>query len=358
MNILHIIDTMWLWWAQTLLKWIFEKQKDNSDIFLYTLRKKEININIEHKNIFSYNSKNKYSFPLLKLRKFIKENDIEILHCHLPKSQIIWWVLKTLFFPKIKLVYHEHTSILINNNIFFHFLINIFRFKVNSYLAVSNYTKKIISQKTKYDEKKVKVLYNFVDLDKFKKNEKFDLEKERKKYSFNKNDFIIWFASRINKQKWWEEFVESAKFILKKYNIKFLIAWDWHDSETLLKGIKWFKNIQYIWYLENMNDFYNSIDCFIFPSHKESLGLTWIEANACGCPVIASNIEWLNEIMIDNKNALLFKKQNVDDLVEKIEKIYNNEKMKNDLIKIWLEEVKKYSLKNYLVELNKVYEWM
>lgn len=353
-KVLHIIDSMWLWWAQTVVKWIFEKQKENSDIFLYALRIRDINIKIDHKNIFTHNSTNKFSFPLFILRKFIKENNIEILHCHLAKSQIMWWVLKTLFFQKIKLVFHEHGEIFEDWKIY-PFLMNLFRNKVDTYIAVSKATKKYILQKTHFKENKVIVLYNFVDLDKFKKIENFDLETERKKYWLKKDDFVIWFASRLVERKWWIEFVESAKILSKKYDIKFLIAWDWPDREKLLDQIKWVSNIQYIWYMDNMVDFYNTLDCFIFPSHWEPLGLTWIEANTCGCPVIASDIEWLNEIMINDENALLFEKQNIEDLVEKIERIYNDIELRNNLIKNWLEEVKKYSLGKYLVELNNLY---
>ena len=110
-RVLHIIDSMGLWWAQTVAKWIFEWQKDNSNIYIYALRKRDINIEIDHSNVFSDDSKNKFNFPILKLRKFIIENNIEVLHCHLAKSQIMWWILKTVFFPSIHLVFHEHGQV-------------------------------------------------------------------------------------------------------------------------------------------------------------------------------------------------------------------------------------------------------
>ncbi|MBS8122403.1 hypothetical protein [Candidatus Vampirococcus lugosii] len=59
---LHLIDSMGLGGAQTVVKGIFEKQKDNSNIFLYALRKRDINIKINHQNIFINNSKNKFSY--------------------------------------------------------------------------------------------------------------------------------------------------------------------------------------------------------------------------------------------------------------------------------------------------------
>jgi len=358
-KILHIIDSMWLWWAQTVVKWIFEKQKDNSDIFIYALREREITMKIEHKNLFLNNSKNKFSFPIIKLKKFIKENNISILHCHLAKSQIMWWILKTLFFPNIKLIFHEHWEIFQEWNIY-PFLMNIFRKKVDIYFAVSKATKNTILEKTNYKVSQIKVLYNFVDLDKFKKIEKFDLVEERKKYWLLKKDFIIWFASRLYEWKWWKEFIWSAKILIEKwYNLQFVIWWDWEDKEKIENFIhqnNLEKNIRLIWYIDNMVNFYNMIDMFVFPTHRESMWLTQLEAQSCWSLVIASDIEWLNETLNNNKNCLLFESKNKNDLSEKILEIYNNDKLSFKLIDWWLENIKKFSLENYIIELNRNYE--
>lgn len=358
-KVLHIIDSLWLWWAQTVVKWIFEWQKENNNIFLYSLRKRDINIKIEHKNIFINNSKNKFSFPIFKLKKFIKENNIKILHCHLAKSQIIWWVLKKIFFPNIKLIFHEHWEIFQEWKIY-PFLMNKFRKEVDLYLAVSKATKNKILQKTSFNEDKIKVLYNFVDLDKFKKLENFDIENERKKYWLSKNDFVIWFASRFIEKKWWKEFLESAKILINKwYNFKFVIWWDGEDKGKIMNFIKennLEKNIILVWYVDNMVKFYNIIDLFIFPSYIESMWLTQLEAQACGVPVIVSDVEWLNETINNNIDWLLFKSKNVDDLVRKIEKIYNKKDLREKLIKWWFENVKRFSLEKYLVMLNSFYE--
>ena len=353
-NIVHIIDNLGLGGAQRVVSGIFEWKQNDKNIFLFSLRKVDINMNIHHKNIFINNSKNKFSFPILKLIKFIKQNDITILHCHLAKSQIIGWILKMFFFPNIKLVFHEHGEIFEEGKIY-PFLMNFFRNRVDLYIAVSSATKKEILKKTSFEEKKISVLYNFVDENKFRKIQDFDQQKERKKYGLDTHDFVVWFASRIYEGKWWKEFLNSAKIISKKYDIKFLLAGDWQDSEKLLQEIQWFSNIQYIWYIDTMTNFYNILDCFVFPSHRESLWITGIEANACETPVIASDIEWLNEIMIHGKNALLFKKQKSKELSEKILQIYQDEKLRETLIKNGVQEVKKYSLSRYLVDLEALY---
>jgi L-malate glycosyltransferase len=344
---------MWLWWAQTVVKGIFEAQQTNRNIFLYALRKRQINIEINHPNTFTYNTHQKFSFPLFALKNFIQEHNIEILHCHLAKSQIMWWMLKTLFFPDIKLIFHEHWEIFEDWKLY-PFLMDCFRNKVDTYIAVSRVIKVKILEKTNFGENKIHILYNFVDLNRFKIIKNFDLENERKKYWLNQNDFIIWFAGRLVERKWWKEFVESAKILSKKYNMKFLIAGVGPDKEKLLEMTKGSSNIQYIWYVDNMVDFYNWLDVFCIPSYWEWLPMAQLEALWCWVSIISSDWPWLNEVIKEKKNY--FQNKKIDDLINKIETIYSDKDLRHDLVKNWLQEVKKYSLENYLVELYEIYQ--
>lgn len=357
-KILHIIDNLWLGGAQIVVKWIFENQVLNNDIFLFSVRKTQITTEINHQNIIQNNCEFKHSFPIFKLKKIIKDNNINILHCHLAKSQIIWGILKTLFFPDLKLVFHEHWEIFENWKIY-PFFMSLFKDKINLFIAVSNLTKEKILYKTKIDSYKINVLYNFVDLNKFKKISISNKNEYRSKYNLEKDDFVLWFAARLIERKWWFEFVEAAKILRDKwYEFKFLIAWDWIDKEKIIEFInknKLENNIKMIWYIKDMNIFYNMIDIFVFSSHWEPLWLTWIEANAASCPLIASDIPWLNEIIVNNVNAMLFKKEDAFDLSWKIVEMYEEIDVKNELIKSSLKEVKKYSLDKYINKLNDLY---
>ena len=111
-KVLHIIDTLWLGWAQTVVKGILEWKNSNQN-FLYVLRKTLVIKQIENNNIMICDSTFKFSFsPIFEIKDFIQKNDIQILHCHLARSQVFWYIIKKFFCPKIKLILHEHGEIL------------------------------------------------------------------------------------------------------------------------------------------------------------------------------------------------------------------------------------------------------
>jgi len=359
MKVLHIIDSLGLGGAQTVVKGIFEKQKDNKNIFLYSLRKREISLDIDHKNIFINNSNKKYSFaPIKELKELIEKEKIDVLHCHLFKAQFFGWILKRKYFPKIKLILHEHGQIF-QRNYYYNKFMNIAQKQTDLFLAVSKATKEKLKDKAKINPDKIKVLYNFVDLDKFnKKNIKIDINKEKEKLGIKKDEFVIGFAGRLIKRKGWREFIETSRILSKDNNFKFLIAGDGEDKKKMLKLIKKYKledKTKFLGYQKNMVNFYALLNCFVIPSHWEPMGLTELEAQSCKCPIIVSNVEGLNEVVKEKVNCLLFNPKDSKKLSKKILKIKENKKLKENLIKEGLKNTKQYSLVNYLKELKKVY---
>ncbi|HWQ88824.1 MAG TPA: glycosyltransferase [Desulfitobacteriaceae bacterium] len=66
-------------------------------------------------------------------------------------------------------------------------------------------------------------------------------------------------------------------------------------------------------------DLYRSLDVVVVPSRQESFGVTAVEGSACGCPIIASNVGGLPEVVIDQKTGLLIPPENVQELCTAME---------------------------------------
>jgi len=117
------------------------------------------------------------------------------------------------------------------------------------------------------------------------------------------------------------------------------------DLEELRNDLGLKGKIFFYGYLEHKEvaEYYNSSDLFILPSLEEGLGYVSGEALACGCPVIASNVGGIPDIVIDGKTGLLFEPKDVDDLKDKINYMINN---KNDALKM-AEAGRQHIIKNY-----------
>ena len=267
-------------------------------------------------------------------------------------------MLKCIFFRSIKIVVHEHGEIFLNGFLYTTFL-RLFQSKVDLFIAVSKATKKKLMQNAGIKEDKIQVLYNFVDLNKFNRtNICFDRENERKKLGIKKDEFVVGFAGRLVERKGWRIYLKAFAILSKEISAKAIIIGNGKNRETMLARIRDLRikeKVTYLGFVSDVRSFYVLLDCFIVPSYWEPMGITELEAQAMGIPVIASDVGGLNEIIENGKNGLLFKSKEDKDLAIKIKLIYRDKGLRNHTIGNGLKNAKKYSLDSYLNSIKEVY---
>lgn len=360
MKILHIINSIGIGGAERFVQDIFEKEENNKNIFLFALEKREPCLSINHQNVITHNSKGKYSIkPLGELKRLIRKEKIDILHCHLFKSQIFGLMLKILYFPDIKLVFHEHGEIY-NKTRLNPFVLRLFQSKVDLFLAVSNGIKQKLIERANIDQKRIKILYNFVDLNKFNRNRiTWNIQEERRRLGIGEKDFVVGLSGRIIERKGWRDFIEVAKLLLENGSIfKFLIASIGRDKDKMLKMIRDYKlddKIQYLGYQSDMVKFYSLLDCFVMPSHWEGMPMTQLEAMAMGIPLVCTNGPGMEEIPVDHQDALFSEIKNPLLLAENILKIVNDKILRTNLVNSSLKKVRECSLEIYIIKLNDIH---
>ncbi len=74
-----------------------------------------------------------------------------------------------------------------------------------------------------------------------------------------------------------------------------------------------------------------NIDIAVYPSLAESFGVSAIEAEATGLPVIITNVPGLLEVTIPNETSLVVMKDNSEELADKIIYLVNNEKVRKKM---------------------------
>lgn len=98
---------------------------------------------------------------------------------------------------------------------------------------------------------------------------------------------------------------------------------------------------------------YKHAFCFVYPSLYEGFGIPPLEAMSMGCPVIASNVSSIPEVV--GNAAILFDPHSNDELINAIRSLYDESKRK-DLIKSGFEQEKKFSWDKMAKETLEVYK--
>jgi len=343
MKILHLIDHLGLGGAQVVASEIVEHSNSAK------IKKMRLEAVAAH-SFFKFDPVS----PLFFFYQLIKKNKFNIIHCHLTKSLFVGIMMKFLFGKKITLIYHEHGASAQNNSFFHTVLINISPFFVDKYIVISRYSKQSLLQHIgEQHTDSVYLHHNFVA-------PQFFTEKNKTNKKTEKSPMKIGFSGRIHYVKGWKTFIEAITAIVKQKDIKIkgIIAGSGPEEVQLQKLISKKKYVDYVGRVgfKKMPAFYQKLDFIVVPSFQESMGLTHLEAQASGIPVIVSNIPALRET-VSTENALLFDPHSKDELVAVIMKMVTDKKLRAKLISRGLANSKKYTIKQYLTTLtNDIYK--
>lgn len=144
-------------------------------------------------------------------------------------------------------------------------------------------------------EKDIRVIPNFIDLDRFKRQ-----KKEHFKTAICPNDEkLIVHTSNFRKVKRVEDALRIFKHISDKIPAKLLLVGDGPhrvNVEALSRELGVAENVRFLGKLDAVEEVLSVADLFLMPSEKESFGLAALEAMACEVPVISSNAGGIPEL--------------------------------------------------------------
>lgn len=268
---------------------------------------------------------------ILDIMNFASTNQIHILHSHSGQANqigVLVGLLKRIpSFPTVHstMAFNEPKERKIN-------IINMLKKVVNSFIyrisyrvvCVSDRIKNIVVREFRIKERKIIVLKNGVVIDKTKRI---------KRIQKNRKIIKLVCVGRLVGSKGFDLAIVAISKILKEknYKLKLSIAGDGEEKKRLSELIRKHRLEKIVFLLGERMDVDSLLeesDIFILPSKFEGLSIAMIEAMGCGLPIIASDSPGINDFIIDGKNGLLFKKNNIDDLKEKICQIIENVKLR------------------------------
>lgn len=101
----------------------------------------------------------------------------------------------------------------------------------------------------------------------------------------------------------------------------------------------------------DMPNVYNEHDILVFPSvWEEPFSLTLLEAMACGLAVVATTTGGSKEVLIDGWNSLTFRAEDADELAAQLERVIENEGLRQYVSENAIETVKSRFDITYMVD--------
>jgi len=298
-------------------------------------------------------------------KKINVKEKFDIIHT---QSDLIWWYLKNVkkTTPTVttlhRTIINEFKSSIRSKPYlapFWVFLLPLYHFigrfylkKSDKLICVSLILMKDVIKQYRVPKAKIEIIFNGIDIKKFKPKDNSRIKNLRKKYATKQEKIILYIGSLI-KQKGCHILIKSFSDILKKEkNLKLVIGGSgpyYKNLKNLIENLRLENKVIFVGKIDSKDtvNYYNIADIFVFPTLRiESFGLVSAEAMSCGKPVIASKIGAISDVITNFKDGILVKPNNLEELRKNILKVLNNK----TLVKRLSENARKKIVNNFNID--------
>ncbi len=288
-----------------------------------------------------------------KLVDMVKLYKIELLHVHyaIPHAYAGYMAKQMLKNEGINLpmitTLHGTDITLVGNHPFYKPAVT-FSINKSDYVTSVSQSLKDDTLKLFKIKNKIKVIPNFIELDKVVKDPAAPCHRS---VMAKENERIITHISNFRKVKRIPDIIKIFYNIQREMPAKLMMVGDGPEKENAEILCQELGISDKVIFFGNSNEIDKILlltDLFLLPSETESFGLAALEAMACGVPVISSNSGGLPEVNFEGVSGYLSDVGDVEEMAHNAIKILNDDKVLNQFKKNAFEVAKKFDIKNIL----------
>ena len=298
-NILHIVGGMDVGGTETMLMNLYRKINNEVGFHFISYCEKDAYYDDEIRRlggkVIKLQSPDKVGQiqSIINLYRLLKSEKYDIVHAHTLFNCGSVMLAAKLAGVKIR-ISHAHTNLELGasriKKIYFYIMRKLIKYFSTDFLACSNSAGKYLFGDSIVNNKKYKVLPNYVDYKKIIKCN--DVTSIRLELGFNEEDIIVGHIGRFVDAKNHKFLIEVLNKIIKQDNhFKAVLVGDGPLKSNIQKqiddlGIS--NNVKLLGLRKDIDVILNNCNLFIFPSIHEGLGLVLLEAQAAGLPCLVS----------------------------------------------------------------------
>lgn len=184
-----------------------------------------------------------------------------------------------------------------------------------------------------------------------------DIRKNKKTVSERLN---IIYIGRIDYNKGLNEILDALLVVKDKIDFHFYFAGSGDDYKSFIEKCetKLINRYTYLGVLDNDEKpiCFQQMHVFLMPSYFEGLPLSLLETMAYGIVPVVTPVGSIPEVVTNNENGLIVPVKEFMPIVDVLIKLYDNIEMLNQMGNLAYQTIRSsFSLKNYLLNLNKIY---
>ena len=309
-----------------------------------------------------------------KILKIIKEFRPDIVHTHAAKAGALG--RRAAYKLGVKQIYHTfHGHVF--HSYFSDFKTNIFKEiernlakKTTKIIAISEIQKKELSEIHRIcPEEKIEVIPLGFDLERFSTNKDSKRKDFRKKWNLKENEIAIGIIGRLVPIKNHKFFIDAIQETLKKskFPIRAFIVGDGEEKQNIVKYIK-NKNLDFSLdssaatfhltsWIKEIDIVNSGMDIICLTSLNEGTPVSLIEAQASGKPIVSTKTGGIENIVLENKTALLSKNNDLHNFSKNLLSLVNDSKKRILFSKYGLEKSKDFHYDKLINSMKKLYKY-
>lgn len=275
------------------------------------------------------------------LKRVLKEGKYKIVHSHINTLSVFsLWAAKSAKVP-VRIA-HSHSTTNKKEkkkNLMKQVLRPFSKLFATDYMCCSELAGRWLFGDKTYNQGKVYLLNNAIDLDKFTYNEKIRKDK-RKALDIKDDTLVIGHIGRFVAQKNHTFLIDIFNEIHKKESNSILLLAGqgplMEETKEKVKQLDLEESVKFLGQRSDANELYQAFDVFLLPSLYEGLGMVAIEAQVAGCKCIASTEVPVIAKITDNLEFISLNKS----AKEWSDEIFS--KLNNETRKSYVKEATKY----------------
>lgn len=181
--------------------------------------------------------------------------------------------------------------------------------------------------------------------------------KKRNEIGIDKDSLIILSVGELNKNKNHGAIIRALAQ-LGTPDIYYVICGEGplaNYLRNLAKELGIAKQVKLLGYRNDIAEISKISDVFAFPSFREGLSLSLMEAMSSGLPVICSNIRGNSDLVENGKGGYLVKPDNIQGFTNAILKTYKNKTQRENMGLYNKSAIKNFDLQNILKKMDYIY---